>query len=135
MKLLALLLFAATHQATLYYQNSSCTNHNPCTIQVWRAVCSSPTSCPYFVMGNPIWTRVTTGGGSASASGNKTTWVVYDQDPTLQDNTTYEYCATNTYHSAPSVYSACSPLWHGTTSGGNSNAPDSPSNSTGNSVQ
>jgi hypothetical protein len=122
------------HQATLYWQSSSCTSNNPCQLQVWRAVCATPATCPTYVAGATAWTRVTTGSASASPKPNGTQWTVIDQDPVLQDATTYVYVATTSYVSAPTVYSDASPPWSGTTNGPNASVPLAPSVGTGNVV-
>ena len=137
MWLLIFLLFGQAsppqHQATLYYQNSSCTTATPCALQVYRAVCSSPTNCPGWGNGAG-WTRVSFGAGSASPTATGTTWVLYDQDPALKSNTTYIYVATNSYQSSPATYSPRSPTWIGTTGAGGGSAPATPTVGVGNTV-
>jgi hypothetical protein len=59
--------------------------------------------------------------------------VVVDQDPVLQDSTTYVYVATNSYASGGPM-SQASPAWSGTTSAGGAQVPQVPSVGTGNSV-
>jgi hypothetical protein len=123
------------HKATLYYQSIDCTNHSPCQILVWRAVCPTPTTCPVYVPGSPSWSQVTTGGGSVSTSPSGTKWIVVDTDPSLQDNTTYAYVATVRFTTGPRTLSDPSPVWSGTTSGGtNAGTPPTPTNGVGNSV-
>jgi len=141
MKLLLLILLLApkiatvSHQATLYYQNTACTSHNPCVLQVWRAVCPTATTCPNYQEGSSLWIRVSSGAGSATPTPTGTTWVFKDTDPILQDNTTYAYCATNSFYSSTNNLSGCSVVWSGTTSGGsNAGVPQSPTVGTGNSV-
>jgi len=129
---LAVAAHAQRHQATLYYQNTSCTNHSPCSLQIWRAVCPTPTTCPSYQAGSSLWTRVSYGAASATPTAKGTAWIIYDKDPTLQDNTTYAYCATNSFQNQSNIISACSPVWQGTTGGGNT--PPAPTLGTGNSV-
>jgi hypothetical protein len=59
--------------------------------------------------------------------------VVLDQDPVLQDATTYVYVATTTFQSGGNV-SAASPPWSGTTQAGGGSVPAIPTVGTGNSV-
>ena len=125
--LLALLL----HVATLYYQNTQCIASSPCTLIVYRATCSSPTSCPTWG-NNKGWIRppATTLTILPTVTASGTSWIVTDKDPALKDNTTYVYAATNTFSSGSPV-SDPSSLWSGTTS---SSAPTTPTIGTGNSV-
>jgi len=137
MRVLILFLAAVTvsHQATLYYQNSSCTSNTPCTIQVWRAVCPTPITCPTYVAGNTAWTRLIYVSTSTKPTPTGTQWVIIDHDPALQDNTTYVYIAVNAFHSPTSSYSGPSPSWSGTTTGGtNAGTPSTPTNGANNSV-
>jgi hypothetical protein len=123
------------HQATLNFQNTSCTSNNPCDLQVWRAVCSMPMACPAYVAGSTLWTRVSYGLASATPTVHGTQWVVTDKDPVLQDATTYVYVGTNSYHSSPNTFSDSGPAWSGTTKAGTTaGTPTVPSNGTGNSV-
>lgn len=130
-------LFATTvpHQATLYYQSSACTDSSPCRLVVYRAVCSTSTTCPSYGNGHG-WIQVTAGSASSAPTPTGTTWVVTDKDPTLQDATTYVYVATLAWQSNPNQASAPGPAWSGTTaSGATSNVPATPTVGTGNSVQ
>ena len=138
---LLLLMFLAQHvatvphSATLYYQSTSCTSSNPCSIQVYRAVCPTPSTCPQYHPGASNWTRLSSGQGIVTPTQTNTTWIITDNDPVLQDNTTYVYVATNSYQSTPTAYSGPSPSWSGTTSnGGTTNVPPGPTNGVGNSV-
>ena len=142
MKYLALLTIAfstilmqAQHQATLYYQNPACTSSTPCALQVWRAVCSSVSKCPAFNPNSPTWQQLNSGSAKVTITASGTQWIVVDNDPSLQDNTTYAYCATNSFTSAPSVVSNCGSGWKGTTGAANANVPPPPTlSANGNSV-
>lgn len=103
------------HQATLYFQSSACTSHKPCALQVWRATCPTVSSCPSWSAGSNLWTRISSGTGSATPTQSGTKWVVYDSDPVLQDHTTYAYCATASYYESTETISKCSTVWVGTT--------------------
>ena len=122
------------HQATLHFQNPACTDSNPCSIQIWRAVCANQYTCPMYVQGSSQWTRLSHGSGSATPTPDGTTWVFVDSDPVLQDNTTYIYVATNSFHSSSNKLSDGSPAWVGTTSACIANTPEAPTLGTGNSV-
>jgi len=139
MKFLILLMLLmqsrASHQATLYYQNTACTTNTPCTLQVWRATCFSTTKCPVFNTNSSAWKQLGSGTASATITASGTQWVILDQDPALQDNTTYAYCATNSFNSAPGVISYCGSGWKGTTGASNANIPPPPTlSANGNSV-
>jgi hypothetical protein len=118
------------HQATLYWQSTSCTAANPCTLQVFRATCKSATSCPPWGNGHG-WVRISPTVTATFTAAGGTAWVVSDKDTALQDGTTYEYAATNAWASGGSL-SGPSPLWQGTTTA--SGTPPTPTNGSGNSV-
>jgi hypothetical protein len=122
---------AAQHQATLYYQSTACTTHTPCALQVYRAVCPTPATCPAWQANSALWARVNYGAGSAVPTASGTQWKVIDKDPQLRDSTTYAYCATVSFNSNKKP-SACGPVWSGTTGG--AGAPATPVVGAGNSV-
>jgi hypothetical protein len=132
MKLVLLLLLqisTAPHQAVLYFQSTACTVSTPCLLQMFRASCSSPTTCPPWGNGHGwqrISPKITT---NVSASG--TQWVVVDS--LKQDGATYVYAATNIWMAGGSL-SAPSPLWQGTTSLPSAGIPPPPTLGTNNSV-
>jgi len=134
--MLVLFFFVVTmaHQAKLYYQNTACTTTTPCQLQVYRATCSSSTKCPAFNLNSPSWKQLSSGSATAIITTTGTKWTVVDNDPALQDNTTYAYCATNSFTSAPTVLSNCGYGWKGTTGAANANIPSTPTVGTGNSV-
>jgi len=112
---------STTHSATLNYSSTACTTGTPCWIQLWRATCTSPTSCPTYVAGSsgwvsppnlqfPVWNETTSG----------TTWQFVDNDPALQASTTYAYVATVCFQPGGcngNGYSPPSQPWSGTTTG------------------
>lgn len=130
--LVLFLVVTGPHAATLNYQNASCVTAIPCNLQVWRATCKSTTSCPQPNQGS--WYTVSTASAVVNVTTTGTTWVVIDNSPALQDSTTYVYYATNSYVSAPSVFSVKSGTWIGTTNAGSAAVPSNPVNGTGNSI-
>jgi hypothetical protein len=124
---------AGGHTATLNWSNTSCTTTKLCLIQAYRNVCASPTSCPAFA-GPTGWTLLPSGNVIATPGTSGTTWVATDTDVAMQDATTYVWVATNSYQASPTVYSAPSPPWSGTTSAAPA-APPPPANGPGNTIQ
>ena len=111
------------HQAVLNWSNSSCTSNAQCSIQIYRAQCSSASSCPAYSPGSSSWTALSTASGlvpNIGATGS--TWNYTDKDTALQDSTTYSWVATNTYVGATSS-SAASANYVGTTNNGTPPAP------------
>lgn len=113
------------HQAILNYANASCTMTANCNIQIYRAVCSSPSSCPTYAAGNSAWTALNmsvSGNPAANVGVNGTSWMYTDKDPALQDSTTYVWVATNTYVGGTNP-SPASANYSGTTNNGTPPAP------------
>jgi len=120
------------HQAILNYSNASCTSNAQCTIQVYRATCTSVSSCPTYSAGNTSWKSLDmTAGLTPQIGANGTTWSYVDKDAALQDSTTYAWIATNTYIGG-TVASGASANYVGTTNNGTPPAPTTASS--GNSV-
>ena len=120
------------HQAILNYSNPSCTTNAQCSIQVYRATCTSSTSCPTYAAGSSSWKALDmTVGLSPQIGANGTTWSYSDKDAALQDSTTYAWVSTNTYVGA-STASGASSNYVGTTNNGTPPAPTTASS--GNSV-
>lgn len=138
--LLALLLpagapkAAISHQAVLNWQNPSCTTAKPCSVQVYRAICTAPNGCPSYP--NSSFQTPPTAALSVivNASANMTTWQVTDTDPALADNTTYVYVSTNTYISNANNPGPPSAPWSGTTQSAPS-VPPAPLVGSGNNIQ
>jgi hypothetical protein len=118
------------HQAVLNWSNASCTTNSQCSIQAYRAQCTSLTTCPTWPAGTWVTLSMTTGlvptiGSSGSS------WVYTDKDPALQDSTVYSWVATNTYVGG-SNSSGASANYAGATNNGTPPAPTL--SSSGNSV-
>lgn len=145
MKLLPLLLLlllqaaprttSAPHQATLNWQNSSCTTGKPCSIQIYRATCSSTSTCPTYPNSAYATPPTATLAVTISATATGTSWQAVDADPALADGTTYAWVSTNTYSSNPSQPSAPSAIWIGTTPLPPPPIPNAPTVGGGNSIQ
>jgi hypothetical protein len=120
-----------SHEADLTYTNPQCLAATPCNLQVYRAQCSSTTSCPsfttsptsFFALPASTVTGVATVTESVTTAG--TTWTFIDTDPTLKDSTTYVWVATDAWQSSPSAASGPSIPFQGTTTG----PPNSPGSS------
>lgn len=111
------------HQAILNWSNPSCTTTAQCSLQVYRATCTSATSCPAYTAGSSSWTALNMTSGlvpTIGASGS--TWNYTDKDPALQDSTTYAWVATNSYVGG-STASGASSNYVGTTNNGTPPAP------------
>jgi hypothetical protein len=120
------------HQAILNWSNASCTTNAQCSLQVYRATCTSATSCPTYSPGNSAWkTLDMTVGLTPQIGANGSSWSYIDKDTALQDSTTYVWVATCTFVGGTSA-SAASANWSGTTNNGTPPAPTVAS--TGNSV-
>jgi len=71
------------HQAILNYSNASCTSNAQCSLQVYRATCTSATTCPTFSTAAPSGTWKTldmTVGLTPQIGANGSTWVYNDQE-------------------------------------------------------
>lgn len=111
------------HQAVLNWSNPSCTQNAQCSIQVYRATCTSTTSCPTYSAGSSSWTTLSmTSGLTPTIGANGTTWNYTDKDTALQDSTTYAWVATNTYVGGTTA-SGASSNYVGTTNNGTPSAP------------
>jgi hypothetical protein len=120
------------HLAVLNYSSASCTNTAQCSLQVYRATCTSATSCPTYTAGNSAWkTLDMTVGLTPTISNGGSSWVYRDGDTALQDSTTYAWVATCTYVGG-STASGASSNYVGTTNNGTPPAPTTASS--GNSV-
>ena len=120
------------HQAVLNYSNASCTTNAQCSLQVYRATCTSATSCPAYTAGSSSWKALDMTTGLTPNIGTAgTSWQYQDKDTALQDSTTYAWVSTNTYVGG-STASAASSNYIGTTNNGTPPAPTTAS--TGNSV-
>lgn len=118
------------HQAILNWSNPNCTQNAQCSLQVYRATCTSSTACPTYPSGT--WKALDMTAGLVPNIGpNGTAWQYTDKDPALQDSTTYAWVATATYVGATTA-SAASTNYAGTTNNGVPPAPTLSSN--GNSV-
>lgn len=118
------------HSAILNWSNPSCTTTQQCTIQVYRAQCTSTTTCPTWPSGT--WAKLNMTAGLVPTIGSSgTSWNYTDSDPTLQDSTTYAWVATNTYVGGTNS-SGASTSFVGSTNAGVPPAPTLSSN--GNSV-
>jgi hypothetical protein len=101
------------HQAILNWSSTACTSSFPCTIQVYRATCSSSTSCPSYP--GTAWTALNMSVGLASTPvAQNTTWQYTDNDSKLVGSTTFAWLATVSYQGA-STSSPASTVWIGTT--------------------
>jgi hypothetical protein len=120
-----------SHEADLTYTNPQCLAATPCNLQVYRAQCSSTTSCPsfttsptsFFALPASTVTGVATVTETVTTAG--TTWTFIDTDPTLKDSTTYVWVATDAWQSSPSAASGPSIPFQGATTG----PPNSPGSS------
>jgi hypothetical protein len=120
------------HQAIVNWSNPNCTTNAQCTLQVYRATCTSITSCPAYSPGSGSWKALDmTSNLTVSPGLNGTTWQYLDKDPALQDSTTYSWVATNSYVGATTA-SGASTAYNGTTNNGTPIAPTLSTN--GNSV-
>lgn len=123
-----------SHTATLNWQNSSCTTAKPCSIAVYRATCSSSSSCPPYPNSGYAPPPTASLGVQVTATATNTSWTVTDTDPNLGDGTTYAYVATNSFTSNPSQPGPPSAVWSGTTSAA-PNVPPAPVVGNGNQIQ
>ena len=106
------------HKAILNWSNAACRTASPCTLQVYRAVCSSSTNCPAYSAGNSAWTALNMTNGLVPTVGVQgTSWQYSDNDAALTGSTTFVWVATNSYQGAGTV-SPASTGWSGTTSVG-----------------
>jgi|SRR3974390_1251652 len=122
------------HQAVLNWSNPSCTTNAQCSLQVYRAQCTSITSCPVYSPGSGSFTTlVMTTNLVPTVGASGTSWVYTDstQNAAMQDSTTYVWVATNTYVNG-SQPSGASTAYSGTTNNGTPSAPTLSAN--GNSV-
>jgi len=111
------------HQAILVWSNPSCTQNAQCTIQVYRAQCTSITSCPTYSPGSSSWTTLNmTSGLTPVIGGGGTSWTYKDTDPALADSTTYAWVATNSFVGGTTA-SPASSAFAGTTNNGTPAAP------------
>jgi len=120
------------HQAVLNWSNPVCTTNAQCSIQVYRATCTSATSCPAYSAGSSAWKALDMTANLVPTIGsNGSSWNYIDKDTALQDSTTYAWVATNTYVGG-TVASGASANYVGSTNNGTPTAPTLSSN--GNSV-
>ena len=103
------------HQATINYSNSSCVNASMCTLQVWRATCTSSTNCPTYSASSPSWKKLDMTGLVDIPSNTGTTWRYQDTDVALANSTTYVWVATATYVGGSGNASPASAPFIGTT--------------------
>jgi hypothetical protein len=86
------------HQATLNYSNPACNSTTAaCSLQVYRARCSTATSCPAYIPGNAAWKTLNMAGVTANVTAQGTSWRYQDLDTALANSTTYAWVATNAY--------------------------------------
>jgi len=99
------------HQATLNYSNGACTSASlQCSIQVYRAQCSSSTSCPSYSPGSSSFKALNMLSNLTSTVGTQgTSWVYQDLDVVLANSTTYVWVATNTFVNGSTPSAASSP--------------------------
>lgn len=120
------------HQATINWSNSTCTTTAPCSLQVYRAQCGTPTNCPAYSAGSSSWKTLDMSANLSPVVGmTGTTWQYVDKDTTMQDSTTYAWVATCSYTGSATA-SPASTNFTGTTNNGTPPAPVLSSN--GNSV-
>lgn len=111
MKSFALALVLATslyaqHQVQLTFSNTSCLNDASCGLsnclcstQVWRAACSTATTCPSITTGLGTFTALATNSSNmtATTSSTGTSWIFNDTDTALTDNSIWVYAIANSY--------------------------------------
>jgi len=104
------------HQATVNWSSPSCRTASPCTLQVYRATCTSATSCPAYTPGSSAWTALSMNSShlTATVGAQGTGWVYTDNDKALVGATTFEWIATSSYTGASSS-SPASTAYIGTT--------------------
>lgn len=103
------------HSATLNWSNASCRTASPCNLQVYRAQCSSTTSCPAYAAGSSSWKALNMSSGlTPTVSAQGTSWQYQDHDAALTGSTTYVWVATSSY-SGSNVASPASSPFVGTT--------------------
>ena len=103
------------HTAIINWSNSLCTTLSPCTLQVYRALCSSSTSCPTYSPGSSSFKALNMTIGLVPTVGTQgSSWVYTDKDAAIVGNTTYVWVATNAYSSGNSI-SPASKAFVGTT--------------------
>jgi hypothetical protein len=125
-----LLTPTGVHSAILNYSNASCRTASPCTLQIFRAQCTSPTTCPTYASGSTAWKALNMSSGLIPTVGVQgTSWQYTDSDVALTGNTTYTWVATNSYSGAVTSSPASTP-WSGTTTVGRSNEKAATSTST-----
>jgi hypothetical protein len=106
-----------SHEADLTYGDAACTTATPCNLQVYRALCSSATSCPSFVSSPTSFNALSTSICTATVGVATTTWQCVDTDSKLLDSTTYEWVALAAYQSFPAAWSGPSNPFQGTLAG------------------
>lgn len=120
------------HVAVLNWSNSSCTTNSLCSLQAYRAQCTSASSCPTYTAGSSAWKTLDMSVNLVPQPGpNGTSWQYQDKDTALMDSTTYAWVATNSYVGA-ATSSPASTNYVGSTNNGTPPAPVLSSN--GNSV-
>ena len=108
---------AAPHSATLNYSSTACRSNATCTLQIYRAQCSSSTSCPTYTPGAAGWKALDMTAVSSTPTPQMTSWQYTDHDAALTGSTTYVWVATATYVGAATA-SAPSQPFTGTTQAG-----------------
>jgi hypothetical protein len=104
---------AGIHTAILNWSSAACRTGSLCNLQVYRAVCTSTTSCPAYP--GSAWTALSMVSGLTSTpSAQGTTWQYQDNGSSLSGSTTFAWLATCSYQGA-SASSPASTMWIGTT--------------------
>lgn len=97
------------HTAVVNWSSSSCRTASPCTLQVYRATCTSASSCPAYTVGSSAWKVLNMSTGLSSSVGSQSTiWTYTDNDAALVGSTTYAWIATTSYSGAGTVSPASS---------------------------
>lgn len=101
------------HSAVLNWSSAACNTLSPCNLQVYRATCTSTTSCPAYP--GSAWTALSMVTGLAPTVGAQgTTWQYQDNGGALSGSTTFAWVATCSYQGA-TTSSTASTMWIGTT--------------------
>jgi hypothetical protein len=104
---------AGIHTAILNWSSAACRTSSPCTLQVYRATCTSPTTCPSYP--GSAWTALSMVTGLTSTdSAQGTSWQYQDNGSALAGSTTFAWVATCSYQGS-STSSPASTMWVGTT--------------------
>lgn len=116
MPILVLSLLAQNHQIQLTAKGTTCKNDTSCTLsnclcnlEVWRAPCTSTTTCPDATANLAAYTQLlNTGnlGGTTDTTG--TAWTYNDTTPALVDNSIWIYALRSSYTQDP--YAQTSPF-------------------------